>query len=439
MKLNKNLTKNFKLDYLIFIFLLFSISLIKLPSIYLLFFLKNKLFTTFTLSKFFIFLTFLLTLFLKSRKKQLNIFFKQKKIFFGIFLIYIFTSSFSVIKAIDVISFVKSYHSLILGIFLFLTTSIILFKNKKFLSVVEKFIYLLGFIIISLELIFYLLPQSFIFYFKDIIQKELMDSYLFNIDRGRFTLELNPEYFLPFFMFSSLILKTKKSKLFLLISFLIIFLSFVSNFRTRFLMSILVILSYLIYFRKKLSISNKIFILPLILIIFLFSIFLNRSNLKITILDRVINNNEILDGQNSYRLSSLKNTLEIFINSPFLGVGLGNFYLYNDYANNYKYSLVKKDYVISYNELVRYSPHNIFLEVLSQTGILSFLSFTLVIIIFLFQDYKVLKTRSYRYFPFIVSSWVCFFYLLFNPSYSLFSTSWFWFMRGVAINLAERI
>lgn len=429
--MKSKLKKNIKSFY----FLLFSLAFINLPSLYLIY--QTKIFTTYTLGKGLILLSFIVVI---LSMDKLRVLVENKKRFFNLLLFFLIISSFSILKAIDVIFFIKSYHNLLLGFILFLTTYFLVSEEKKLFFIIDKFILNLGFVVLFLELFFVLFTNQFIQILKLFTQTEMLNSYLMNIDRGRLTLELKTEFFLPFFLYQFVTVKdNRKRNIYFITSLLVFFLSIISNFRTKFLMALFTWITFFLSFKTRLHNLKRNLILVIITLFFALSI--SKKLVGLNILDRFTYDlsffNSFVEFK-EYRLNALKKSIELFFSSPFLGIGLGNFYFYNISDNSYKYSLLRENYKESYNELVKFSPHNIFLEILTGSGFLSFISFLTLILYFFKNDVDCFIKKKDILKPYIISSWVCFIYLFFNPAYSLFSISWFWFIRGLILALSTK-
>jgi O-antigen ligase len=163
-------------------------------------------------------------------------------------------------------------------------------------------------------------------------------------------------------------------------------------------------------------------------------------------------NNQTL--QKYYSIDDLKNSfgeslitrkkmwldaIEIGMSSPLLGVGLNNYI-------NYQTSNVQKIkfYSIFSNKnstiQVFDDPHNLFLSIFSQTGIIGFLIFIYIFTYFFKQDYFFLKnvlSKNRVYIKkilllkisLIISFWLLIIYLFFHPFNTIRSFFYFSFFR----------
>ncbi len=421
----KNIFKSHLLFYVFFI----SIFLIKAPPFYYVP-ITNSLFSSHTLAK--ILIIFSLSLYLVLNISKVRLLINKNNHIILVLSLFFLTQSLSIITASDIIFFLKSYHNIIIAMFIFLLSYFMAFLNKSILSMIFNFILITGVFLVFLELIFFIFPYYLLPFFRLIIQKEVLDAYLTNIERGRYSLELNAEVFLPFFLLK-ILLQFRKNSQFIIASVIVILISFVSNFRTRVVMILFIIISFFLLTKSYLSVKQKIFIPLFIGLIILISLWTSNFIFRFNIVDRFLLSEDIEErAPLEYRISSAVKSVDMFLSSPLLGKGLGNFINYNNENRYYKYSTVIKSYQKAYMDLVRYSPHNIFLQIMSETGGLGLITFAILIIFFLIGDIKFIKKNKINIgLAFIISSWTSFIYMLFNPAYSISTIGWFWFMRGI--------
>jgi len=413
------MSKTIKYQYVLFFIFLFALALLRLPS-FSLFIFPNKLSTSHTLSKIVFFLTFIYFVF---NKGFANIFLKKSGVFLFI-AIFFASQSISILTTADILYFWKTYHNIVLSIMIFYIAFLISNKND------EK-IYVIYFIVLSLILtiiafVYFFFPNSILNSFQNFIDKDYLSAFQLDLDRSRNTLSLGQEILLPFILFRIKNLD-KHSIVFLIFTLIIIFLSIVSNYRT-FMLITFTILS--VFFLKKNVFSQRIrrvlFLCSILFVVV--SVYISSNALSISIIDRL----SFLDEFNStgsitYRISSLQKSLDLFLYSPISGIGLGNYGLFQKKTFN-----SMNTNAIDYSNLVLDSPHNIISQIISETGSIGLFSFVILIIYFIKLDYSFVAVSKNKYiFPYIVSSWSIFIFLLFNPSNSLPFLSWFWFIRGI--------
>lgn len=433
----------------LFYFFLVAVFLIKVPPFYYLP-IHNRIYSSHTLAKIIIGFIFLI-LFLINYQGIVNLINKKRNIF--IILFFFISQSLSIISALDVILFWKSYHNLIFSLFIFLLSFLLvkLTRTRKTIKMLELFFIFNGLVLVFLELVLLIIPKPTLNFFSRFIQKEILDAYIVNFNRGRTSLESNVELFLPIFLSSALFYKNQnpnKSIFFFLISLMIFFLSIISNFRTRVVVSFFSILMVLIIFYFKKIKENSRFelrsyafnLLVIILIFFIIgrlTLNLSTNLFSFNVVDRLIFENETRDSSSTnYRIISIDKSLEIFRTFPLIGIGLGNFIYFNSSSTGIKYSLIASESEKRYYERVFESPHNIFAQILAETGIMGIFSFLLLIFYFIVKDYRLFfhSKRKYIY-GYIIASWEVFIFALFNPASTIFVIGWFWFLRGIIENL----
>ncbi len=441
MELIKKLNKN---HFFIYLFLA-SIFLIKITPFYYLP-IANKLFSSHTLAKLIIGLIFFISLLVNRNqiKKSLS---ENKKIFLLIILFFI-SQSLSIINTIDIILFWKSYHNLITALLIFFIGFLFIKPDRPVIRMLHIFLIFTGVIAVFLEVVFLIFPDQFLNFSSRFIQQEVLDAYLTNFFRGRISLDLNTELFLPVFLLNSLFYYNhkiyNKSIFFFLISLIIIFLSIISNFRTRVLCSLFSILMVLVVFFLKIikknyrldfikNIFNIIFIILIFLLTANSALKLSNNIFRFNVIDRVLMEDRYEDvGSVNFRAASIARSYEIFKAFPLTGIGLGNFIYFNSHLVGIKYSLVVSKSEKNYHELVLYSPHSIFAQTISETGLLGIVFFLVLIGYFIIKDFRLLRYSKTKYiYGYIIASWEIFIFTLFNPSSTIFIIGWFWFLRGI--------
>jgi len=354
---------------------------------------------------------------------------------------YLASQLISIINAKNFSLFFKSYHNILIGIIIFLLA---LFYSKYVFKKGVIYLYLTVTVLtlLFLEISFFLFPSLFLSLTKKFIQWELFSAYLVNFERKRFTLDFNLEMFVPvylsMFYLQSRIKKHIKNKLVFIVILALVFMTFVSNFRSR---AVALIFSLILFFAVLLRRQIKKTAL-LLAVIFIFSILAfatSRSLFGFNTLDRFLlrKYEDIQPVKN--RIKSINHAVELFRLFPLTGVGLGNYIVYNNSAPICSYFMMK-NYQKTYFNLVAYSPHNIFFQILSETGILGAVSFTSLLGYFILKDKHYLKENKINLITgLIIASWTIIVYCLFNPSYSLFVFGWFWFLRGLIEGVYENI
>lgn len=432
-------SRNFSLNNILIFLFLFSIFLIK---IYPLYFLpvQNPLFSSHTLSKLLIVSVFLI-LFVKKRIKIQNTIQANKFLFLIIFLFILF-QTLSILPASDVGMFLKTYHNTVVSLIIFFSVLFLFQGNgKRALNKLTLFVIFTGFISVSIETFFRLFFPYLFPIFSLLVQKEIVNAYMVNISQGKYSLAIGNEIFIPFFMMFVFLIKRWNFKRLIIFAFLLAtaFWAVLSNFRIRLLLLLLTFLiSTAVLFSKKikffrLSIKNifmTFFFIVLSSIILILALYTSESLYSFNVFDRFFLEGRYLDlGPVNTRMEQIYKSIQIFESHPLLGVGLGNYPYYaeikllNNPARPYE-----KDFV----ELSLSRPHNIFFQLLAETGILGFIPFVVLLLYFLKRDLQRLKAPlKNQIWPYIISSWSVVVYALFNPADTLFITGWFWFLRGI--------
>jgi len=416
-----------KTNNALFVSFLICIFLIKAPSLIFLF--DNKLFTTHTLAKLVIIILFFL-LIRSNKKKIINLL--KKKIFLIIFF-FVMGISISILSAKDIIKYWQSYHNILIGLMIFINSFLIAksFKFKK----IFNFLLFSSFFFVILELVLFLLKEKVVLLSNLFLQKEFFDFFMTKLSMGRFSVNNNLEIFFPVIFFQYLFSRKKNNYFSLIALIILIYITNLANMRSRIICLLFAIFaSYLLYGKKSLIIKKRI-ILVIITTIFSTIIGIISSFLlfRYTIVNRFLLNENTSDYETIVsRIDFTKESIKYFQSSPLIGVGLGN-YIYEK-KNNSRYSVSYSKSEKNFIELVRYSPHNIFLSFLSETGLFGLTPFLIIIFYFIIIDLRSffsLDDKKRKKLTIAISSWTLFIYMLFNPSQTIFISGWFWFLRGV--------
>lgn len=163
-----------------------------------------------------------------------------------------------------------------------------------------------------------------------------------------------------------------------------LFIILFSGERAAFLLSFLYLFLIFIYFFRKIKIRYSL------LIIFSISLFMSIPFLSIETSERLLDNVYLYStnfdfNQNQY-LAMYFSAIEMFKDNFILGIGPNNFRMVCD-DEIYKLSI----YSCSTH------PHNIPLQVLSETGLFGFLFVYMVFFIFLSKSIKFIKEKSFNY------------------------------------------
>ena len=434
MRLLKFIYKNFLAIFFFFLFLIKLAPFYYVP-------IESKFFASHTLAKTGI-VGLLGILLIFDFKKIIGVI-NKNKVLFTLLALFFLGQSLPVLTAEDVFLFWKGYHNIIASLVIFLITFYLLVKDKRNFQRLNKFILISGFVLVGIELIFVAFADKLIPILNVVLQQEVFDAYLTNIERGRYSMDMNIELFLPFSLY--LILKSKKwarfRKISLFFTLALIAITFFSNFRTRVVNLLFALFaSLLIFFKKQenfLNPKNIKRLLPLGALLILpvvAAILLSSAVYSFNILDRFALKNESEDvGTLTFRINAGKKSIELFKSSPLFGVGLGNYGNYSEERTQFEFHLLNQRNRLTYQELGSYSPHNVLFSVLAESGVFGITTFLILLAYFFFRDISYINKEYGISFPmvYIVSFWTMFVFMLFNPSHSIFVVGWFWLIRGV--------
>lgn len=421
--------RNFFKTYFPLLFLL-CLFLIKIPPMYLIPAFKSSIFSTYGFFSILIILLFS-TIAILSLLSEREFIHKNDKKLLSIFFVYFFFQSISILGALRFSDFIHSYKNIFLsGIFLFLT---LYYKNhyKNYQKKIILLILLTSGINFIYQLFIFLLPDLYAFLGDYFIYQGHFNLVVANMYRGRIFVETYDEIAIPFvFIYFLENLKYARRIAVSIFLFSMIALpSFLSDFRTRIIMLAFASISTIfLILRNKLV---RIYILILFMVVMGISYLMMNLIYGYSFIDRLSFQSNAADVETiDFRLKSLFYAFDMGVEKPFTGVGLGNYYnnlptqkISSPYANDISSSLTEASY----------NPHNIFAEIVSETGFLSLFCFIFMLIYFLISDFRVLfrkETKAYDK-GLVISFWTLFIYALFNPVIGLPYNTLFWSLRGL--------
>lgn len=353
-------------------------------------------------------------------------------------LFYFLTQSLSVINVINYSVFFINFEKLVSSI-LFLLVAYVLLKNIRKKGNFDQIIKVLIFSS-TLNVII----QFFIAFFPDLSLKTILpffhsgvsDIIVMNLQRNRLYFEFYDEIIIPiliYFIFDS---KNKAPwRLFSLMLLLaIVIVSFISNVRTRFFVTLFVLgASFFIYILQystgKLVRYKKIFFIGLIAAVIFTSNLLVVNKLGYSIVDRFLLESKSEDQMTLFfRLDMLTYSYKMGLSHPLFGVGLGNFF--EHLPVKLKLPSLSLD---SNQEAVRSSllyPHNIFAQTLAESGFLGLISILALIVYCLKKDLFIVRDKNITLKKMLVISfWGLFLFSLFNPTTPLTFFANFFLLR----------
>jgi len=264
--------------------------------------------------------------------------------------------------------------------------------------------------------------------------------YLFNRERGRIFPLWDIELMIPFFLF----LIFQKDKILKALGMmgggLLSLMVFLTNFRYRFVAFVFGIIAY--PFLNKRFLKFVPFLL-LLIIVFGAYLFWSERVLGVSIVSRFFLEDpqaDLLPLQ--ARVEMAWQSLEMFLSSPLLGVGLGNYFdnfsLRVGYAGPplFYFGLPHEAFLVLVFENYK-GPHNLFLSTLAETGIIGLVALLYLLKslfnqdIVLFKRIKSIQSTQVAS-VLIVSSWATILAAQFiNINTSLGALIFFWTVRGI--------
>lgn len=344
-------------------------------------------------------------------------------------LLYFTSQSISILKAVNIESFLIIYKNLTLALIIFICTLLIVDSHKKISKVLTAIVVT---IIIELiyQLITYVQSPSFIFEsLKAILYERYWDAIELNILRVRFFVDIYNSALLPIFFYYLFNSKKQISKIFFVISSLALsFFSVVSNFRSQ------VFMLTISYFGSVLFLINtvrkRITVVALSFVLLIAAHQIGQLYSGQSALTRIFSPEEEEYATISGRITWWSYTIEMAKLSPITGIGLGNYYDYLPYSEK-KNNLSFSNYSNNLKTLTLSDPHSIFFVTLAETGILGLISLITLIIIFVSNDIKYLQKNNSLLNALIISFWSLSSYSLFNPSVNNSYLSTLWLLRGL--------
>lgn len=411
------------LRFLCGIFLL-SILLIRLPPFYYFPILKSSFLTSHSLARIITIVLFGAIFFRKDYLK----FTKTQVTLFCLYLGYLFFHSLSLFGVVNSDAFLLRYKDVVFpGLFL-LASFVYLKSRREFvmamtLSLVVNFVY---------QGIIYLMPGLYSLIGKLLLYEGHLEFVSFNLARGRIFIETYDEAILPFLLVVG-VGKTKLESIWnKLLPFLVVIPTLLSNFRSRLLM--LVVSSTLIFTSWFRTWKTLIMGGMMVFILFFVADFISLRLWGFSLLDRVLLRSNYDDIQSlSSRWEGIRRSFELGTSRPLYGIGLGNYFDFLPTTiKNSVFSLSNFYGTVWTSSL---NPHNIFAQIVVETGVIGLVYYLLMLGVFLRQDIKILKRAKKNEFQTaaVIGFWTLFSYSLFNPSTTLTYNSYFWILRSMVI------
>lgn len=371
--------------------------------------------------------------FLSPLKKNYGKFFNK---FVILSFVYFFSQGLSVFGSVNISAFLVNFEKLFSSlVFLLVLYPILKEKKNNISNKLISVIIITTAINVVIELLMIVFPTFFLRILTLFLHPGIIEILKMNLQRGRIYFEFYDEISIPLVFFMYLLQKNTRTikvlSLFLLFS--IIFVSFFSNVRTRFLVTIFALLASLFIYRSFFS-KNLLKIIGVVAGVFMIIVLSYKivtSSLGFSVIDRFLLQDKAEDVATlTFRLNMINFAMDIGRSHPFFGVGLGNYYEY--LPAKLKNPSLK--FSADTNQDVRASllyPHNIFAQTYAETGIFGLSSLCLLLFYFLYKDKKLLQNSSFLKKSIVLSFWSLFIFSLFNPITPLTFFSNFFVLRSI--------
>lgn len=410
----------------IFLYLfLISIFLFKIPNFYIIPFFKNPFTTTQALARILLVLVFCYQIINHFLIKKQLIFNKNNTLLINLIFLFFSLQSTSILVTANPISFLIRYKDMIIGLISF----ILFFLYKKHIKQII--------LIFLLSLIFNQVYQLVIFFYQDLFIK--YSSYFIyqkHVDlviakllhSNKIYTDTYDEIFFSVIFASSFRKKISSSLKFYFLLIIISATSFLSNIRTRILMLLIGFIGSILFFKKIQF--RTVFILTLTILV-MSSLVSNtmRYFMGYSFVDRFTFNYKNIENIKTvnFRFKQIKNAVEMG-STTLLGVGLGNYY--DNLTSKNNFLIIGKSRKILYEGSQEFV-HNIFGDVLAESGYISLILFLTILTMFIKIDLKILKSGENYQKALVISFWSLFFYGLFNPITPGAYQFLFWGIRGL--------
>lgn len=407
--------------------LLISLLLIKIPPFYLIFPLKSSLLTTHTLARGLILLVFAAGLWEQLRGRlKLG---KSAKVLLCLFLAYLAFQSLSIVAATNITGFLQRYKDVVFPGLLLFGSLVVGLKRE---SVVKVFL-ASGVFNFGYQMLMFFLPGFFRTWAGEFVYSGHLELVLINLERARMFIETYDEVAIPFIFVLFVREKDRKNRLLLILLILAIALpSFLSNFRSRVLiLGLGFVASFLLLTGRRLG--EKLGLLAAFIVFGAVAVVISNTFFGFSVVDRFALRDaredvETLEG----RFENIGVSVDMGLANPLTGVGLGNYF--DNLASNKKISRSLFNWVRREAEIASSNPHDIFLQTLSETGILSLIFMVGLLLYFAYLDLRALfVSKDKLRLAYIIAFWALFSYSVFNPTTTLGYNSLFWLLRGLII------
>jgi hypothetical protein len=352
---------------------------------------------------------------------------EKENTFLYLFLALFGIQSISIIGASNSLAFLAQYEDLVFSAFFVLVSLFIIDSLSDIKNVLYIFL-LSGIINIFLQAFLVVEPNGFLNIAKNFLHQDYLELIKLNLERKRIYLEIYDEILIPLAVYvfiKAKKIKTKTTSFVFAIS-LIVF-SFISNFRTRFLMlAVSLAGSFLVFIReagKKLIIGTGI-----VGIIFLLLYTLMVKATGFSVVERIFLEDRVEDVETvTQRFGAWEVSTQMGFSSPIFGVGLGNYYDHIPSSKKHIFSVFERKQ--KEFEFAAYYPHNLFFKTLAENGVLGAIIFVLLLIYFAKKDYDILLNKPVFPKVLVISFWSLFTHVMFNPAITIKIYMTYWILR----------
>src|SRR6185369_14631582 len=129
----------------------------------------------------------------------------------------------------------------------------------------------------------------------------------------------------------------------------------------------------------------------------------------------------------NFRFEQTDRALGMIADTPYLGVGLGNYYDHLRNGQTTRLSLL--DWRNKETEIASRNPHTILAQLLVESGAIGLVYFAAMLLWFAIADVRQMLTNNLLKKAYIISFWSLFSYSLFNPTTTLSYVSLFFLLR----------
>jgi len=401
---------------------LITILLFRIPPFFLIPLARNPLLSSHSLGRYLIIWLFFInfiSLFLAYKKLVIPKKFKILILFFFV------TQSISIMSSVNTEAFLLQYKNLVFGLLIFITALMIInSKRKLFLTLHMLLITII--INVVFQAIIYFQPQLLINVLQQFLYETYWEVLILNLQRKRFFVDIYDATLISIIFIAFINTNKLNRKIFfVLLIGLVTFFAFVSNFRTQLLMAIFSLFSIYIFLLNKSA--KKIIYIFIFLLVFYFGYQVSLKVVGYNAIDRLLLN-EAEDVQTiTGRFQYWQESVRMANNSPFFGVGIGNYY------DNLSTKTILTTSLFNWkNTLSRITathPHSVFFGILAETGYLGLVSYLVLLLYFLITDIKYLLQKKEPSIAFIIAFWGLFIYAAFNPPVTLSYFLLFWLLR----------